>query len=158
MQQKLAQIATIPIIIQSTLQSVSRTFEAFLPPSNANEPKYMTIIDEIDDSISIDSLENSSSDEESSDDGQHGVIGADDDDVDSTIYCHENPDSDDKSSLSESLEENESKISTENLNKIETPISTPEPVEPTEDELEKMRKQSKVRECFGFMLMYSEIN
>lgn len=146
MQQKLAQIATIPIIIQSTLQSVSRTFEAFLPP--APDSNHMQIINEMDDSISVDSLEDSSSDDDDDDENNHFVhrhnIHVNDDS--STSDSNANHDSDEKSSSTASSDESESRAYTDDSNKIITPIVTPEPLEPTAEELEKMRKQSKVGE------------
>lgn len=157
MQQKLAQIATIPIIIQSTLQSVSRTFDAFLPaappsvmPSlhlssvSALESEILEGIDEIEDCISIDSLENSSADGYGHHQRRRNIVGvgnmpdANDDNDDDEV----NMDStDDKSSLTDFTGEADSKSSSSSMC-METPISTSP--EPTEVEMEKMKKQTKV--------------
>lgn len=121
---RLAQIAEIPLIIQSTLESVSKTFEGFLPA----EPEPLEIQPdpvEDDDVISVDSLDASSD--------ARDVV---------------NQDFEDDAIRSElSLSMSEYSKSDERA-KDDFPESEHEPtpeVEPTEEQILRMEKQIKVR-------------
>lgn len=135
MKMRLAQIADIPLIIQSTLESVSKTFEGFLPPEP--EPPIQQDVAENDDVISIDSLDPDSkeSNQEFEDDAIRSELSL-------TLSEYSKSDERAKEDFLESEHE-----------------TTPEvEVEPTEEQIIKMEKQIKVKKikesiswkCFNF--------
>lgn len=123
---RLAQIAEIPLIIQSTLESVSKTFEGFLPPEP--EPSVEQNAIETDDVISIDSLDASDSKEtnqEFEDDALRSELSL-------TLSEYSKSDERAKDDFQESEHE-----------------TTPE-VEPTEEQIMKTEKQVKVRVFYSW--------
>lgn len=123
MKKRLAQIAEIPLIIQSTLESVSKTFEGFLPPEPEPEPEIQRNEVENDDALSIDSLDADSKevDQEFEDDGIRSEL---------SLTLSEYSKSDERAK--------EDFIDSEH-------DTTPEvEVEPTEEQIVKMEKQIKV--------------
>lgn len=124
MKMRLAQIAEIPLIIQSTLESVSKTFEGFLPPEP--EPEQSIEI-ENDDALSVDSLDPDSKD---------GHLEFEEDAI--------------RSELSLTLSECSKSDERSKDDFLESEHETTPEVEPTEDQLMKMEKQIKVR---GFVCM-----
>ena len=121
MHKRLAQIAEIPVIIQSTLIAVAKTFDGLLEDpicsSSDNLLEVNAINNDIEDPISNDSLEIESEDENSgprnNNEDQEGA-----DELNS------------ESEIDELVEF--------------TPEPIPEPPEPTEEELAKLEKQKKV--------------
>lgn len=127
MKMRLAQIAEIPLIIQSTLESVSKTFEGFLPPEPEQEPEieiHQNTVDN-DDAISVDSLESES--KEVNQEFEEDAIRSE---LSLTLSEYSKSDERSKEDFIESEHE-----------------TTPEvdEVEPTEDQVIKMEKQIKVR-------------
>ncbi len=124
MKKRLAQIAEIPLIIQSTLESVSKTFEGFLPPEPEQEPQIEIQRDAIenDDIISIDSLDPDS--KETNQDFEDDAIRSE---LSLTLSEYSKSDERAKDDFPESEHE-----------------TTPE-VEPTEDQIMRMEKQVKVK-------------
>ena len=76
MKMRLAQIAEIPLIIQSTLESVSKTFDGFLPPEPEPEPQIEIErnADENDDVISVDSLDSDNAGKEENQEFEEDAI------------------------------------------------------------------------------------
>lgn len=132
MKMRLAQIAEIPLIIQSTLESVSKTFEGFLPPEPEPEPQIPQQNDatDTDDIISIDSLDASDAKEtdrdESEEDGIRSELS-----LTSSEYSKDEDGDDDDEGVKDDCTESEHE-------------PTPE-LEPTEEQIMKMEKQVKVR-------------
>lgn len=139
MQRRLSQIAAIPNIIQSTLESVAKTFDAFLPPEpiiKSSTPSETQT--PIDDTLSIDSLDNNYSTTTTGDDSTEAAVAEQTDD--SVVVDYENDGPNDVQ-LSMDFEANEPIIS-EVLIEF-TPEPTPEP-ELTEEQILKLEKQIKV--------------
>ncbi|KAG4067796.1 hypothetical protein HA402_010482 [Bradysia odoriphaga] len=120
MKMRLAQIAEIPLIIQSTLESVSKTFEGFLPAEP--EPEIQQDPIEGDDAISVDSLDEREVNQDFEDDAIRSEL---------------------------SLTMSEYSKSDERAKEDDCPESEHEPtpeVEPTEEQILKMEKQVKMQE------------
>lgn len=129
MKMRLAQIAEIPLIIQSTLESVSKTFEGFLPPEPEPEPEPELPIEiEHDDAISIDSLDPDS--KEANQEFEEDAI---------------------RSELSLTLSEYSKSDERSKEDFLESEHETTPEVEPTEDQIMKMEKQIKVSGKFVLM-------
>lgn len=122
MKMRLAQIAEIPLIIQSTLESVSKTFDGFLPSEPEPQIEIQRDAVEYDDALSIDSL-----DPGCKDDSQE----FEDDAIRSELSLTLSEYSKSEERAKEDFPESEHE-------------TTPE-VEPTEEQIIKMEKQIKVR-------------
>lgn len=121
---RLAQIAEIPLIIQSTLESVSKTFEGFLPAESEPQTDVQQEPVEGDDAISVDSLD-------ASDDARDVNQDFEDDAIRSELSLTMSEYSKSEERAKEDFPESEYE-------------PTPE-VEPTEEQILKMEKQVKVR-------------
>lgn len=132
MQKRLAQIAQIPGIIQSTLESVSRTFDEFLPNY---DNKYIDGEDIADDIISLDSLDHYD---------DNNLTRNIDQDIVKDIETQSQDDDVDQINDEKSEIEDANSISNENEALTDFSLEpTPEP-EPTEEQLLKIEKQNKV--------------
>lgn len=135
MQKKLAQIASIPNIIQSTLDTVSKTFEGFLS-SNDNE----------DDDVSTKNTNRMDDDSMANQDTASQLS-----DVDGSMsYFDDFSNQSDVDLMKEDeqflehIQERDSSVEVIVDEEVSEEIYSPEPLEPTEDELMKLEKQNKV--------------
>lgn len=143
MQKRLAQIAQIPLMIQSTLDSVTKTFEEFLPTTEehlANEDESIVDTHTGDKNLSeIASILEHQQDR--NDDDDIGKIDVDDDDHDVTV-TNVNA-NDELETIMANIEDvqNEFPITF-------SPEPTPEP-ELTEEQIIRLEKQIKVRVMYS---------
>ncbi|KAJ6637826.1 hypothetical protein Bhyg_10557 [Pseudolycoriella hygida] len=123
MKMRLAQIAEIPLIIQSTLESVSKTFDGFLPPEPESQIEIEQTAVENEYAASIDSLDSDSKDENQ--EFEEDAI---------------------RSELSLSLSEKSKSDEPAKEEFLESEHETTPECEPTEEQIIKMEKQVKMQE------------